>query len=64
MNKKPAIPAITMNDQQLAAILRPMKENVEIMTGIRGAPLAELPSNATTAEIISTLNSVIVRLNA
>lgn len=64
MNKKPAIPAISVDDGRLGAILRPLKENVEIMTGVRGAPLVELPSNATLTDIISTLNSVIVRLNA
>lgn len=37
--KKPSIPSINIQDQKIAALLRPMKENIEILTGIRGDKL-------------------------
>lgn len=61
--KKPAIPAVTVKDQQVASLLRPMKENIEILTGQRGGSLTKLNDNATLAEVISKLNEVIDRLN-
>jgi hypothetical protein len=62
--RKPSIPAVNIPDQKISSLLRPMKQNIEIMTGLRGDPISELPSNATTAQIISTINAIIVRLNA
>lgn len=62
--KKPAIPAVNVQDQTVAALLRPLKENVEILTGTRGGSLTKLNSNATLAEVISKINEVIDRLNA
>jgi hypothetical protein len=62
--KKPAIPAISLSDQQVAAILRPMKENIESITGLRGAKLDALPSNASLSDVITKLNQVIARINA
>lgn len=62
--KKPAIPAVSVEDARTAALLRPIKENIEILTGQRTGPLQPLQSNATLAEVISKLNEVIARLNA
>ena len=63
--KKPAIPAVgQMADQRVAALLRPIKENIEILTGQRGGSLTKLDNNATLSEVISKLNEVIDRLNA
>lgn len=62
--KKPSIPAVNVPDLRVAALLRPMKENIESITGIRGGPLTELPSDASLAEVISRINAIIVRLNA
>lgn len=62
--KKPAIPTVSSQDAQLAAILTPMKQSIEIMTGARGGALDPLPSNATLADVITKINSIIYRLNA
>lgn len=62
--KKPAIPAVSIPDNRLAALLRPMKENIEILTGTRSGRLTELADGASTAEIISKINAIIARLNA
>mgnify|MGYP006282591261 CR=1 FL=1 len=62
--KKPAIPAVNIQDPRVASLLRPMKENIEILTGQRGGSLTKLDSSATLSEVISKLNEVIDRLNA
>lgn len=63
--RKPAIPAVSHNvDQQVSALLRPMKETLEILTGQRGESLTKLSSSATLSEVIDKLNEVIDRLNA
>lgn len=33
---KPAIPAVNVHDKTVAAVLRPIKENIEFLTGVRG----------------------------
>ena len=62
--KKPAIPAVSVADAKTAALLRPIKENIEILTGQRTGPVSTLPSDATLPTVISKLNEVIARLNA
>lgn len=62
--RKPAIPAVTVPDQQIAALLRPMKENIESLTGIRGGAITPLPGDAALGSVISKLNEVIARMNA
>lgn len=62
--KKPAIPAVAVRDQSVAVLLRPIKENLEILTGIRGTSLTKLDTSATLSEVIDKLNEVIDRLNA
>jgi hypothetical protein len=63
--KKPAIPSVSsVADQRIASLLRPMKENLEILTGQRGGSLTKLDGSATLSEVISKLNQVIDRLNA
>jgi hypothetical protein len=62
--RKPAIPAIAVKDQTIAVLLRPIKENIEILTGLRGESLTKLNSSATLSEVITKLNEVIDRLNA
>lgn len=62
--KKPSIPAVNVADQRIASLLRPMKENIESITGARGGPLAQLPSDADLAAVISKINAIIARLNA
>jgi hypothetical protein len=62
--KKPAIPAVSVLDKQIASLLRQMKENIEILTGQRGGSLTKLASDATLSDVINKLNTVIDRLNA
>lgn len=62
--KKPGIPAVNVADQRVASLLQPMKQNIEQITGVRGGPLTQLPSDASLAEVISKINAIIVRLNA
>jgi hypothetical protein len=62
--KKPSIPSVNLPDQRISALLRPMKENLEIMNGTRTGKLAELPATATLSDVISRVNDLINRLNA
>ena len=60
---KRAIPTVPRGtDQQLAFMLNALKENAEIVYGQRVAPLEQLSSTATTAEIITKINEIIARL--
>jgi hypothetical protein len=62
--KKPSIPAVNVADYKVASLLRPMKENIESMTGVRGGPLPQLSNDADLPTVISTINAIIARLNA
>jgi len=62
--KKPAIPStLSIQDKSIAALLGPLKENIEILTGVREGVISPLVSDATTAQIISKINEIITRLN-
>lgn len=64
--KKPAIPAIQTNsiaDRRLVSILQPLKQNVEMLTGVRGGRVEQLDNTATLDDVIQKLNEVIARLN-
>ena len=64
MSKKPGIPAIpTTASKELFPVLMSMKENIELLTGVRGGNITQLSTSASTAEIISKINEIIVRLN-
>jgi len=62
--KKPAIPTtLSIQDASIATILRPMKENIEIITGIREGAITKLPTDATLAQTVAKINEIISRLN-
>jgi hypothetical protein len=62
--KKPAIPTtLSIQDISIATILRPMKENLEIITGIRDGAITQLPTDATLAQTVAKINEIITRLN-
>lgn len=64
--KKPAIPAIQTNsiaDRRLVSILQPIKQNVEMLTGVRGGRVEQLDNTATLDDVIEKLNEVIARIN-
>jgi hypothetical protein len=63
---KTAIPSvITTQDPSIGQVLSALKDNVEIITGVRrGVPvLTALPYTATTQQMIDTINAIIARLN-
>lgn len=66
MARKPGIPTINLPDRTLNQVLSAMRENLGIITGaIQGiGEIDQLASTATTAQIISKINEIIVRLNA
>lgn len=62
--KKPAIPTtLSIQDASIATILRPIKENIEIITGVREGAIAQLPTDATLAQTVAKINEIITRLN-
>jgi hypothetical protein len=62
--RKPAIPSVLpIKDSYLAAILIPMKENIEIINGSREGLLVTLPADATLSQAVAKINEIIVRLN-
>lgn len=62
--KKPAIPAVQgVTDQNVARLLRPIKENIESITGVRGGRIDTLPSDANLVSVIAKINEIIVKLN-
>lgn len=63
--KKPAIPALQgITDEALRRILIPVKENIELMTGVRQGTLQKLPENADLGAVIEKINEIIDRVNA
>jgi hypothetical protein len=62
--RKPAIPSLLpIQDKSLAAVLSPMKENIEILNGVREGLLETLPTNATLTQAVAKINEIILRLN-
>lgn len=61
--RKPAIPAVVVPDRRLSTLLGPMKQNIEILTGVRGGKLEYLEDTATVAEAVAKVNEIIDRLN-
>lgn len=63
--KKPAIPAVMgVSDPVARNLLAAIKENVEVITGIRSQPIETLPTNASLSDCISKINEIIERINA
>ena len=58
---KPAIPVPSGSPDE--RVLRPVKETLDILTGARQGELTALPDTATTADIITTVNAIVRRLN-
>lgn len=53
----PAVPAGT--EMALGRLLQAIKENQEARMGMRGTRVEELPSTATTADVINKVNDLI-----
>ena len=54
--KRPSIPAITIADRQLAGILKPLKEAVEVIGGVRGTPIKKLSFARQIPGFLSTVD--------
>lgn len=57
---KRAIPLPPTGENQ--KILGAIRENLQIITGQRGAPIAKLDTTATLADVIAKVNEIIDRL--
>jgi hypothetical protein len=64
--KKPAIPGLqAVTDKGLLRVLTPMKENIEILNGLREGVIEKLPATTTDLPtIVAKINEIIARLNA
>ena len=62
--KKPGIPAIPTNYPGMYNVLASLKENVEIMNGVRGGAVSTLPATASLTDVIAKVNEIIAKLNA
>ena len=63
--KKPAIPSVMgVADPVARNLLSALKENVELMNGVRGEEIKTLATNATLSDCISKINEIIGKLNA
>lgn len=62
--KKPSIPPASSLPAEVARVVGPIKETLEIMTGARGGELQAISSSATTAQMITAINAIIAKLNA
>lgn len=65
-SKKPAIPAVqasTVVDRRLATIIEPIKQNIEMITGVRGGRTEQLDNTADLDQVITKLNEVIAKIN-
>jgi len=63
--KKPAIPGTSSLSQDLARVIEPIKQNVEIITGARPgmSGVTPLASTASLSDVISKVNELISRIN-
>lgn len=63
--KKPAIPGTGSLPVELARVIEPLKQNVELMSGARPGvtPLTPLPANASLADVIEKVNQLISRID-
>lgn len=62
--KRSAIPTPPPNlDPVTRELLTALKENMELLTGVRGSKLTSVSSTASLADVITALNRVIDRLS-
>ena len=65
---EPRKPTITTSgiDPQIARILEPVKQSIEMLTGVRNGleELDGLPREASLTEAVAKINEIIARLNA
>lgn len=60
MSRIPAIPRVPPSgDMERRGFDAKVKEAIEVVTGRRGTPIAQLSSNASSAQIIAKINELI-----
>lgn len=65
MSRKPGIPSIPpLEQRELHSVLVSMKENIELLTGVRNGNISAVSSTASLTEVIAALNAVINRINS
>lgn len=63
--KKPSIPTVQgVQDAAVIRLLGPIKENIELITGVREGIVQPLSPTADLATVISKINEIIGKLNA
>lgn len=62
--RKPAIPPTSNLPLDIARVVEPMKQNIELVTGSRpgAVSISPLPSTATLADCITQLNLILSRI--
>jgi len=62
--RKPAIPPTSMLPLDVARVVEPMKQNIELLTGARPGAVSidPLPPTATLADCITQLNLILSRI--
>jgi hypothetical protein len=62
--RKPAIPPTSTLAYDIARVVEPLKQNVEIITGSRPGAVSidPLPTTATLADVITQLNKILSRI--
>jgi len=63
MSNKPGIPSIPVVSQELQTVLQALKENIELITGVRGGNIDTLATTASLSDTITKVNEIITRLN-
>jgi hypothetical protein len=63
--RKPAIPGTASLPLDMAQIIEPLKQNVELITGARpgSTELSPLATTATLAQVITQVNLILSRIN-
>lgn len=63
--KKPGIPGTSSLPSELARVIEPIKQNIEIITGARPgvSEIQPLASTASLSQVISKVNELISRIN-
>lgn len=62
--RKPAIPPTSSLSIEIARVVEPMKQNIEMLTGARpgAVSISPLPETATLADCINQLNLILSRI--
>lgn len=62
--RKPAIPPTSGLALEIARVVEPMKQNIEMVTGARpgAVSISPLPATATLADCINQLNLILSRI--